>query len=78
MINNNYSKDYKKGFHDGLTNKTILIVSKMIQLNYEKNIISKISGLTEEEISIIEDTLRLNQHNVDKIVEEIQIENHLK
>lgn len=70
MEKREYSNEYKEGFQDGLKNKAISGTTRMLQIGLDKQIISDVLGLSQEEIAIIEETLRLNQHNVDKIVEE--------
>jgi len=73
----NYSNDYQKGFQDGLNNRTVSMVIKMLQKNLDKSLISEISELNNEQITMLEETLLLNQHKVDKIVEDYQT-NHTK
>lgn len=75
MENNN---EYGRGFQDGLKNKAITVAIKMIKYNFDKKVIEEISELSEEQINIIEQTLLLNQHKVDKIVEENLSNNHSK
>ena len=78
MENNNYSTDYKKGFQDGVKNKAISDTTKMLEIGFDKKLISDIIGLSENEIAIVEETLHLNQHNVDKIIEEAKSDIHIK
>ena len=70
MQNNNFSEDYKKGFQDGLKNKAISGTVKMLQIGLDKKFISNVLDLSEKEIAIIEETLNVNQHNVDLVIEE--------
>lgn len=70
-MTDNYN-DYQKGFQDGSNNRSIIVAIKMLQKNMEKRLIQEISELSEEQITVIEQTLLLNQHNIDQIVENCQ------
>lgn len=74
----NKSIEYQQGFQDGQKNTLVTIAVKMLSKDLDKELIKEISGLNDEQLFIVEETLTHNQHSVDKIVEDYQTNHNTK